>query len=74
MTTRRPRKTRIYDANYRMGESTYKSALDDLDKKYAPKTSFTRYIKLHVFNIFRALHSHLFGCPSIIILVRPQES
>lgn len=35
MTSRRPRRTRIYDTNYRIGESTYKSALDDIDRKYS---------------------------------------
>ncbi|XP_055845537.1 uncharacterized protein LOC129911695 [Episyrphus balteatus] len=29
----RPRRTRIYGANYNIGESYYKSALDNLDKK-----------------------------------------
>lgn len=32
----RPR-TRIYDANYNIGQNYYKSALDGLDRKYSPR-------------------------------------
>ncbi|KAH0818136.1 hypothetical protein MTP99_002188 [Tenebrio molitor] len=34
----RPR-TRIYDANYSIGQNYYRPALDRLDKKYSPRTS-----------------------------------
>jgi hypothetical protein len=38
MASRRgPRRTRVYDANYSIGESYYKSALDNLDRKYSAK-------------------------------------
>lgn len=33
-TLRGPRRTRVYDCNYNMGESYYKPALDNLDRKY----------------------------------------
>ncbi|XP_055378525.1 uncharacterized protein LOC129610147 isoform X2 [Condylostylus longicornis] len=35
----RPRRTRLYDAAYRAGESYYKPALDDLDKRRLGRTS-----------------------------------
>lgn len=31
---RGPRRTRVYDCNYNMGESYYKPAIDNLDRKY----------------------------------------
>ncbi|XP_044731856.1 uncharacterized protein LOC123294779 isoform X2 [Chrysoperla carnea] len=31
----RPRRTRVYDANYNIGESLYRPALDRLDRKYS---------------------------------------
>lgn len=34
----RPR-TRVYDANYNIGESYYKSAIDRLDRKYSGRPS-----------------------------------
>lgn len=34
---RGPRRTRVYNANYNIGESYYKSALDKLDRKYSGK-------------------------------------
>lgn len=34
MSARGPRRTRVYDCNYNLGERYYKSALDNLDKKY----------------------------------------
>ncbi|XP_045464881.1 uncharacterized protein LOC123674075 [Harmonia axyridis] len=36
----RPR-TKLYDANYNIGESYYKSALDSIDRKYSPRVSST---------------------------------
>lgn len=33
MSSRRPRRSRIYDLNYNIGENYYKSALDRLDEK-----------------------------------------
>lgn len=38
---RGPRRTRVYDANYNIGQSYYKPALDNLDRKYygKPETS-----------------------------------
>lgn len=37
MTSRltRPRRTKMYDCNYRMGERNYRPVLDDLDRKYS---------------------------------------
>lgn len=32
---RRPRRSRIYDANFNMGYNAYKPALDSIDRKYA---------------------------------------
>lgn len=42
MSSRRPRRSRIYDSNYNIGENYYKSAIDRLDEKYhsRPATSF----------------------------------
>lgn len=34
MSSRRPRRSRIYDSNYNIGENYYKSAIDRLDEKY----------------------------------------
>lgn len=31
---RGPRRTRVYDCNYNMGESYYKPAIENLDRKY----------------------------------------
>ncbi|CAO1299965.1 unnamed protein product [Diamesa hyperborea] len=39
MSSRRPRRSRIYDANYNMGENYYKSAIDRLDEKYSHSSS-----------------------------------
>ena len=33
MSSRRPRRSRIYDLNYNIGENYYKSAIDRLDEK-----------------------------------------
>lgn len=35
MSSRRPRRSRIYDLNYNIGENYYKSAIDRLDAKYS---------------------------------------
>ncbi|CRL00047.1 CLUMA_CG013335, isoform A [Clunio marinus] len=40
MSSRRPRRSRIYDSNYSIGENYYKSALDSLDAKYSRPSSF----------------------------------
>lgn len=42
MSSRRPRRSRIYDSNYNIGENYYKSAIDRLDEKYhsRPSSSF----------------------------------
>jgi hypothetical protein len=42
MSSRRPRRSRIYDLNYNIGENYYKSAIDRLDEKYhsRPAASF----------------------------------
>lgn len=43
MSSRRPRRSRIYDLNYNIGENYYKSALDRLDEKSGrPPSSFIR--------------------------------
>lgn len=43
MSSRRPRRSRIYDLNYNIGENYYKSALDRLDEKSArPVSSILR--------------------------------
>lgn len=43
MSSRRPRRSRIYDLNYNIGENYYKSAIDRLDEKSArPPSSFAR--------------------------------
>lgn len=42
MSSRRPRRSRIYDANYNMGENYYKSAIDRLDEKYSHSSGLTR--------------------------------
>lgn len=39
MSSRRPRRSRIYDSNYNMSENYYKSAIDQLDAKYRPVSS-----------------------------------
>jgi hypothetical protein len=39
MASRRPRRSRIYDSNYNIGENLYKSAIDRLDEKYSTTTS-----------------------------------
>lgn len=41
MSSRRPRRSRIYDLNYNIGENYYKSALDRLDEKNS-RTYLTR--------------------------------
>lgn len=38
MSSRRPRRSRIYDSNYNIGENYYKSAIDRLDEKYSSRT------------------------------------
>lgn len=44
MTSRRPRRSRIYDSNYNIGENYYKSAIDRLDEKYSrPSSILTRH-------------------------------
>lgn len=43
MSSRRPRRSRIYDLNYNIGENYYKSALDRLDEKSGrPPSSLIR--------------------------------
>jgi len=39
MSSRRPRRSRIYDSNYNIGENYYKSAIDRLDEKYSTRPS-----------------------------------
>lgn len=39
MSSRRPRRSRIYDSNYNIGENYYKSAIDRLDEKYHSRPS-----------------------------------
>lgn len=39
MSSRRPRRSRIYDLNYNIGENYYKSAIDRLDEKYHSRPS-----------------------------------
>jgi hypothetical protein len=41
MSSRRPRRSRIYDSNYNIGENYYKSAIDRLDEKYSSRSSST---------------------------------
>lgn len=45
MSSRRPRRSRIYDSNYNMSENYYKSAIDRLDEKYStrPSSAFVRH-------------------------------
>lgn len=45
MSSRRPRRSRIYDLNYNIGENYYKSAIDRLDEKYSsrPPTVLLRH-------------------------------
>jgi hypothetical protein len=44
MSSRRPRRSRIYDSNYNIGENYYKSAIDRLDEKYSrPSSILTRH-------------------------------
>lgn len=42
MSSRRPRRSRIYDSNYNIGENYYKSAIDRLDEKYRPSSILQR--------------------------------
>lgn len=42
MSSRRPRRSRIYDLNYNIGENYYKSALDRLDEKSSRTSYLTR--------------------------------
>jgi hypothetical protein len=44
MSSYRPRRTRVYDCNYNAGEQYYKSALDNLDKKYSAAPSIAERI------------------------------
>lgn len=41
MASRRPRRSRIYDSNYNIGENMYKSAIDRLDEKYSSTSATT---------------------------------
>ena len=43
MSSRRPRRSRIYDSNYNIGENYYKSAIDRLDEKYFGRSSTLRH-------------------------------
>lgn len=43
MSSRRPRRSRIYDSNYNIGENYYKSAIDRLDAKYRPSSLLLRH-------------------------------
>lgn len=42
MSNRRPRRSRIYDLNYNIGENYYKSAIDRLDEKNSRTSHLTR--------------------------------
>jgi hypothetical protein len=42
MSNRRPRRSRIYDLNYNIGENYYKSAIDRLDEKTSRTSLLTR--------------------------------
>lgn len=42
MSNRRPRRSRIYDLNYNIGENYYKSALDRLDEKVSRPSAILR--------------------------------
>lgn len=43
MSSRRPRRSRIYDLNYNLGESYYRSAVDRLDENSRSKPSLSRF-------------------------------
>lgn len=43
MSNRRPRRSRIYDLNYNIGENYYKSAIDRLDEKDSRTSRLTRF-------------------------------
>lgn len=43
MSSRRPRRSRIYDSNYNIGENYYKSAIDRLDEKYSGRSTLLRH-------------------------------
>lgn len=43
MSSRRTRRSRIYDTNYNIGENYYKSAIDRLDEKYFGRASTLRH-------------------------------
>lgn len=43
MSSRRPRRSRIYDSNYNIGENYYRSAIDRLDEKYFGRSSTLRH-------------------------------
>lgn len=45
MSSRRPRRSRVYDLNYNIAENYYKSAIDRLDEKYhsRPASILTRH-------------------------------
>lgn len=45
MSSRRPRRSRIYDSNYNIGENYYKSAIDRLDEKYSSRTSASTLLR-----------------------------
>jgi len=43
MSSRRPRRSRIYDSNYNIGENYYRSAIDRLDEKYFGRSGTLRH-------------------------------
>lgn len=43
MSSRRPRRSRIYDSNYNIGENYYRSAVDRLDENSRSKPSLSRF-------------------------------
>lgn len=43
MSSRRPRRSRIYDSNYNIGENYYRSAIDRLDEKYFGRSGAMRH-------------------------------
>lgn len=45
MSSRRPRRSRIYDSNYNIGENYYKSAIDRLDAKYHPSLASSSLLR-----------------------------
>lgn len=45
MSSRRPRRSRIYDLNYNIGENYYKSAIDRLDEKYSSRPASSTLLR-----------------------------